>query len=294
MRLERKLLYVKAGMLVTLGDGRRAFLKLYHSSVRKRRRQSGGLVDRERVCLRVLAGLAVPKLIEIDRADLERFAGFASSTASVAQSFVRGRHLDQAGFDPSELLGAWLFLTEHLVAFRRHQILYTDLKAANVLATRRPLRVTQIDFNYAAAASPSGVYPSHCFGYTRGFQAPEHGSTPRLSEAALVYQLGMLLAHCRLGVDNASLRRPRRGLDRLLGDLERMGAPDLARLAHDCLAERPGARPRSYEEVLERAKLAAAHGKPARALRVWRALRDPYAARLADVGLEGPEERDVT
>ncbi len=275
------MLYIKARYVVPLGNGQKAFVKVYDSCLTSRERQLRRLADRERVCLEVLKGLAVPELVEISQEELRRHMGYCPSTY-VAQSYVRGRRLNRSGLRPAELLGAWLFLTEQLVAFRRHQILYTDIKSSNVLAAREPLRITQIDFAYAAAASARGVYVSRSFGYTAGFQAPEHGAIPRLTEASLVYQLGMLLGHSWLGLDNSRLRDRQTGLPALQATLRRMGAAGLAELVAECLAATAKDRPRSFEEVLDRIR---GDETPRAAMRVWKALRAPYARRLAEVGL---------
>lgn len=199
----------------------------------------------------------------------------------MALSDVGGTVLHKAALKPLELIGCWLFLAERLGAFRRHQILYRDCKPANILVQKKPLRVTLIDFNYATAASSRGVYPAHNFGYTAGFQAPEHGSRSSLTEQSVVYQLGMVLAHCWAGL----LAHPRTGLDQLVKGMKRMGAPGLADLLADCLASRFEDRPRNYEEVLRRIHESLDAGIPPGAIRVWKTRRAPYAGRLAEVGL---------
>ena len=280
-----KRVYLKARLIISSGNGRRAFVKVYDSSLRHKKAQSRRLAERERVCLKVLAGLAVPKLVGLPKGELARAMGF-EPTSFVAQAFVPGKPLHKAGMTPRELLGIWMFLAEHLVAVRRHQILYTDCKSSNVLVRRKPLKVTLIDFNYATAANADGIYPSSFFGFTAGFQAPEHGLWASLTEQSVVYQFGMLLANSLAGLSNSSLRNAGKGgLDRLRTSLDKMGAAGLAELLGECLAASAGERPESYEAVLERIKLAVPDGVPPKSVRIWKTLRAPYADRLSEVGL---------
>ena len=155
---------------------------------------------------------------------------------------------------------------------RKRQVLRVNAAIDPALTTQLP---------YA----PERDYPSGRFGYTAGFQAPEHGLTPRLTEQALVFQLGMLLAHSWMGFTNTGLGHPRRGLGRLLKRLDRAGAPALAQLVSDCLASNPEDRPEDYEDVLETIKRTSKGVMPAKSLRIWRNLRAPYADRLAEMGL---------
>ena len=281
---QAKRVYLKARLVIPSGNGRRAFVKIYDSSLREKRVQTKRLAERERVCLRVLAGLAVPKLVDLPKKQLADALGF-EPTSFVAQSFVPGKSLHKAGLTRRELLGAWLFLAEQLVAVRRHQILYTDCKPSNVLVRRKPLKVTLIDFNYATAANADAIYPARHFGFTAGFQAPEHGLRATLTEQSVVYQFGMLLANSMAGLNNSSLSHPSQGLGRLLVSMEKLGAPGLAELLGECLAASADKRPESYEVVLERIKRAVPNGVGPKAVRIWKTLRAPYADRLREVGL---------
>ena len=279
-----KRVYLKARLIIPSGDGRRAFVKVYDTSLRQKKNQSRRLAERERLGLKILAGLSVPKLVPMSKQELARAIGF-EPTSFVAQALVPGKSLHKSGLTPRELLGIWLFLAEHLVAVRRHQILYTDCKPSNVLVRRKPLKVTLIDFNYATAANADGIYPSSFFGFTAGFQAPDHGLNASLTEQSVVYQFGMLLANSLAGLSNSSLRNSGNGLGRLLTSLHKMGAPGIAELLGECLAASADERPESYEAVLERIKLMVPSGVPPKAVRIWKTLRAPYAERLGEVGL---------
>lgn len=280
----RSRLYVKARLVVPVGKRRRAFVKVYDSSRRDQKRRLRRLLERERVCLHVLEGLAVPKLLPLPDGVLEEHLGFKPDVA-VAQSFVSGKPLHKADLTPRELLGSWLFLTEQLVAFRRHQILYTDLKPSNVVVRKRPLKVMQIDFDRAVAASEDGVYTGDVFGYTAGYQAPEMGQNAQLRETSVVFQLGMLLASSWMGLDNCTIRDPDAGLDSLCERVARVGNRALADTVGACLAYAPEKRPSGYEEVLERIKNAIGEPKSRAVVSVWESLRRPYVDRLGEVEL---------
>lgn len=282
-RKHPRFLYLRGRLEVRKGR-KRVFVKLYDTCIPSKRRGLQRRLARERTCLEVLEAFAVPSLVSLSPATLESELGFVP-WAHVAQEFIAGERFSRSSLTPSEALGAWLFLAEHLVAFRRHQILYTDIKPSNVLVCRNPLRVVQIDFDFATVANEQGVYPSDAFGYTAGYQAPEHGQGPSIRESALVFQLGMLLGKALIRVGNSphELRRTR---GKLRAQVAKLGSPAMGKLAADCLAVSPDGRPRDYEQVLERAKKGLpARGTRRKAVSVWKALRAPYVDQLAEVGL---------
>ena len=227
----------------------------------------------------------MPKLVPLPKREIARAIGF-EPTSFVAQAFVPGKSLRKAGMTPRELLGIWIFLAEHLVAVRRHQILYTDCKSSNVLVRRKPLKVTLIDFNYATTANADGIYRSRLFGFTAGFQAPKHGLHASLTEQSVVYQFGMLLANSLAGLSNHSLRHSGHGLGRLLTSLDKIGAPGLAELLGECLAASADERPANYEAVLERINLAVPDGVPPQS---GANLEDPESALCGSVERRGVE-----
>ena len=280
-----RLVMFQACMLVPVGRNGRAFVKINQSSEKGRRRRAILMIERERISLQILEGLAVPRLVPLTARQLKRWTGLVPSNF-VALNEIPGRHMDRARLSPQEIVGVWMFVGEQMAAMRRQAVLYTDIKAANILVRARPLRVVIVDFNYATAVRAGRTYPSGWFGYTIGNQAPEQFLHRPVTEQALVYQLGMLLARCWMGVKNPTLRRRRRGLGRMRAQLRRMGAPGLARLLGDCVAQRASDRPRDYGEVLARFKSAVGRGRPKTAVAVWRKLRAPYAARLARIGPE--------
>ena len=272
-------LYLKARYRLPWG-GREVFLKVFHAASGGKRAFVRRQASRERASLSILRGLAVPALVRLTPDSLRRLLGFRPA-AYLAQEFVPGASLRKAGLPPTEQIGAWLFLLEQLAAFRRRGVLQTDLKPSNVMVTRKPLSARHVDFNLATAVRSSREYPESWFGYTVGYQAPEQGIAARVTERALTYQLGMLLAAGWLGADNSTLMGENAALARLRRELRRLGSPGLARLVGDCLSLSPGARPADYGEALERAKALRSRGLPAAALRVWEELRAPYAGALA-------------
>lgn len=276
------------GRFIVPYRGRRLFVKFTDSHVAEERRTAAVTATSERVALNVLRGLAVPATAPAP-ASLLRGIVSRRPVGLVVMEAVPGRPMNRVDFALPRLFGFWAAVTEQLVAFRRHEILYSDVKCANVLVARSPLRLTLIDFNRVCPVSPKGVYLASHIGFTPGMTAPEHRTERRLTERAVVFQLGMLWAQSisrELGVDNLS--RPRGGLMSVARRTAAEGGAALARLLCDCLAYAPGERPWGYEDVLarlEKAKL------PEASLKTWAALRAPYASRLAQVGLTGPARR---
>jgi len=268
--------------LLPLRDGRVAFVKVSRSDQPWRRRQQREGWAREKTCLEVLSGLAIPSLIPLTPRQLPPSLRPAADAQLLAiQAQVGFEDLDRADLSPAQLVAAWLFVVEQLVAFRRHQVIYTDVKCNNVLARRRPFAVTLIDFDRATALV-KGRRRLGTYGYTAGFQAPETARGAGATERSLVFQAGILLPHILMHTANHDLRAPRRGLARLRPILAELGCDSLVPVVSRCVARRPQDRPRNYEEVLK-AISRVPLGEEVRALR--ETLRRPYAARLAGVGL---------
>lgn len=262
---------LKARFTARLPDGRAVFVKV------------GREDDKDRACLSALNGLAVPRAVCVPKA--WRWAGVPAGRL-VVEERLAGVALDHAGLSPMQLLGAWAFVAEQFVAFRRRQVLYTDIKCTNFLAARRPFKVTVIDFGYATAVENTDRYEHGTVGLTPGFEAPEHRTVPHVNERTIVFQLGMLLLHCWTGALNTQLHDCRIGLPRLRRELERLHAPGVAELASAILAEKPSKRPSGYEAVL--AALRRPGCLPPKALALWRELRDPFERPLAELRLERP------
>lgn len=275
----------------------RVFLKVAASGRPRARQRIWARYRAERVALEVLQGLAVPRPMHLDYAELARAVGALAlldktsrALPWIAESYEgRAFHEHEVLTDPAFLLGAWLFCAEQVVAFRRHQLLYTDLKCNNIVARRRPLRVIIVDFDRVVPLAGNKKQAWAHFGYTPGFEPPEVRTSARPTEAACVFQLGILLAHFLAGTTTSRLLDPRHGILRASSVLDRMGAGNVGELVRACMAQKAGERPQTYERVFEEATR---RRLPDSVLRTWRALRRPYATRLAEVDLEGPESGD--
>lgn len=182
-------------------------------------------------------------------------------------------------------LAMWLFCVEQFVAFRRHQLLYTDIKCSNVVSPDfGATRVLIVDFDRVVPMA--GRVAWRYFGSTKGFDPPELRTAKRPSEASAVYQLGMLLFHWLTNDDNRALGESGRGLGKSVARLTSVGAPGIARLMTETLRGDPAARPRDFEAVLTRAL----SSRLPRAVSVhWATLRAPYRERLDGMGLRGPK-----
>lgn len=268
----------KGRYLVTLRNGMRAFIKVNHSDSRARIRGIQESEQREKTCLEVLEGLAVPKLLTISPRSLGFLNGIPKTSFFACSAYDEAKNLDSAGLTPLELLGAWIFIAEQLTAFRRHQIVYHDIKCSNALVKKNPLRIWLVDFECAAIVERSGR--TIIKGFTPSFAAPETIQKKATTERSLVYELGMLLAHVLARTNNDSLRRW--GLGKALRETARLEASGIGRIMAECLAADPKRRPRNFEEVLRRVR---ATRIPDPALVLWHWLRAPYARRLAEVGL---------
>ena len=247
----------------------------------------------ERTALGVLRGLAVPQVFDMRLSEVP----FMNGNHDLALGLSEGRaaflietyegetfheHRSTKRMQPHTIAGVWLFCLEQFVAFRRHQLLYTDIKCHNVvISSGRPRRVVIVDFDRIVPLASGSGWQN--FGATRDYEPPELRSGPP-SEASCVYQLALLLVHFLANGDNRTLRDENRGLPKVAAVLHRAGAAPLFKLVESSLRNNPRQRPRDYEAMLGAVKRM---NIPSRSLRVWRELRAPYVSRLAEIGLEG-------
>lgn len=274
----------KAHIVTTLRDGRAVFVKALGSHFRGYGDADREAAQREREVLERLEGLAVPRPVRVPRTEGLRCVEGVPCRLLV-QEFISGSALGRAGLTAPELVGAWLFIAEQLAAFRRLGILYTDVKASNVLATRSPLRVTLIDLTGAIEVSADGLYRGSEITSAALYRAPEHVWTASVTERAVVHQLGMLMAACMPGADRDALRDPAQARTAVAGVLTGMKARELAGLVADCLAPTPEARPSGFGAVIAGVQAIPTHKLPPGALETWLRLRAPYAGRLEELGL---------
>lgn len=271
--------------LCTLSDGAKAFVKISNLADARDQRLSRVAIEREKTCLQVLAELAVPEVLPLRKSQLP-MAMRGGKTAFLAQSDA-GKPVDHAGLSDEQLVAAWLFVTEQLVAFKRYQIIYTDLKCANVLAKKRPFQVRVVDFGCAAPAVNGSTLLPRIAGITRGFDPPEIAggdAFEQFSEASCVYQLGMLLAHTLSGLNNDRATHKRSALRRAYAArLRALGAAELIDIVDRCLARDPADRPADYDAVL--AMVQQVELSPAIRRQLAR-LRKPYGPALEELGLQ--------
>lgn len=266
-------------------DGSRIFVKVTRASDPARQRSLVFRAKRERTCLRLLRGLAVPQNVSLGRLgeELQLPAGLRRPVI-VARTFVGEAPIQELSLSVHESVGLWAFVVEQLAAFRAHGVIYTDIKCDNIVGQRSPLRAWFVDFEAASGLAPKGS-PFDNFGTTWGYEAPEvrRGETPR--EHSIVFSTGLVLFQLltKLVPPGLHLRPPaRKGALRALA---RAKAAELAPLLDACLSDDPGERPRNSDDLLARLRALAL---PEPSLLAWRTLRQPFAKRLRALGMEEP------
>jgi serine/threonine protein kinase len=276
----QEIILQRGSYILRLPDGARVFVKASSST------QSGPIdglkeiYEREKVCLKVLRGLAVPKLVSLPKKLLPTCC-LTPGMAFIAQSW-EGEKIDYAGLGPMQALAAWLFVVEQLAAFRRQRILYTDVKCANVLVETNPFRVIIIDFGAATYLAPNSSRLKEC-GFTRGFVPPECRAGHAPTERSLVFPVGILLPHVLSGMTTFSINSSSAGLDHVERILRRIDAADVMEVVRACLADDPAHRPKNYEKLLTKVR---SYQLPEKAKSLWHELRQPYRQRLAALGLK--------
>lgn len=277
-----KIISCSARFLLTTRDGRRLFIKMDISDRAAAKARLRRTARRETTAMRVLAGLAVPRLAVVPEKEMPVLLSQGVGIALV-EEMVGTHPVSLLGLGPREKVAVWAFVAEQLAAFRRRSVLYSDIKADNVIAFRRPLRARIVDFDYALALVPGRRFLDRArVGITPGFDPPEVVARRPITEACLTYQLGMFMVSLLGGGNNRTLRHPRIGLAACSRLVRRWGGADMARLVEDCLKPEPRSRPRDYEAVLTR--LLACSPAP-QTVAVWKKLRDPYAGALRELGL---------
>lgn len=266
-----------------LSDGRRAFIKIAFSDLPDIGPLMRAGIERERTCLQVLRGLAVPTLLKLKRSELP-YPLRDGDSCYIAESYAGDRSLHALNLDRPALIGAWLFVAEQLAAFRGRGILYSDFKCGNICGTRRPFRVTVIDFGACGPLIPGKKYLA-VHGYTPGMQSPEITRGERATERSLVYEFSCLLLHFVTGQNTAEGADPRLHLARGITELGDMEAPDLAGLLQACLSVDPKLRPKNYEELLKKLR---AIRLPSSMTNTWNVLRAPYVDALRESGIVAP------
>jgi serine/threonine protein kinase len=234
------------------------------------------------MCLQILSKFPIPRAVDLNPEEIEGWA-IPPGAPYLATEALPGGPLCRSGLSPMERLGAWLFMVECLVAFRRHELVYTDVKCYNVLVDRKSKTMSVIDFG-SMVVLPQ-IHKFRTFAHTDGFQAPEQITGLRASEATLVYQTAATLGCALVGFKSTDPHRRGHGVAALARSLSERGAPGLGALVRRSLDPDPAVRPKNYEDLLE---AAVRSGIPPTARRFWRQLRRPSAEALEEVGLLGP------
>jgi hypothetical protein len=269
-----------------LRSGRHAFISIDGRGTLVVRRMRGN----DQAHIRQLAGLAIPELVELD--DDERRELVGSYDKPILATRYAGRWLGYYPFSVGQLIGAWLFVLEQLVAMRRRGLLYTDVKFANVVCEPGVKNLRIIDLEGCVPVAHDDRYSFSRVPYTPRFAAPEHlhlvehqRTDAYLTEANLVYQIGWLA----LGAFGAQQRLP---IDadmptrwRIFSEFYMARYPHFYELCRACMHERPELRPRTYEQALTQASSALSAPVYRRAWRVRDRLRMPYSSVLVALGL---------
>lgn len=274
----------KATFIAEFGRDR-VFVKFTDIKIPKDRPDLLGLWRVEKTALKVLNGLAVPERIDLPDATLRRMVD-SPSLHFVTQRHVEGDTPHRLRLSMSQAIAIWLFVVEQLVAFRRRQILYVDVKSQNIVGTVDPLRMTIVDFDRVIVVSPRGIYKTSHVSLTPGWAAPEHTQATHVSERTLVFPVGILLLNLVYPAAwSLNLHQPGGFLSKLSKRLTTAGMPGLARLLKECLDYNVKRRPENYEAVWERARKLLEREVPRRIIDHWRTLRAPYVRALEESDL---------
>ena len=196
-KLNKVFLSERPGMLVkkiTYSDGTSIAVKIRFG----RGLELRNLIQRERIALTFLAGLAAPRISRYSRAKIikefkQRFVNY------IAMSFIPGSGSDRRNFKPADALGLWLFTLEQLAAFRKRDILYTDIKPEHILTTSDLEQACLVDFDSCFMAEPKRIYPRSELFISPLSSPPETFFVDNLTESFAPYQLAMVLGALILG-----------------------------------------------------------------------------------------------
>jgi len=248
-------------------------------------------MEREKVALYVLKGLAVPKLVRIPRKVV------AKLVKSKNFSYTAMENVPWAGcfariFSATQSLGLWAFTLEQLCAFRRRQVLYTDMKHDHIRLSKNLDSALIIDYNDCVMVEQSGLYPHTIMGVTPELAAPEFYFSTILSERVIVYEMGMLLG-AFLNKYFHNFHQEPRAFKKMEAKLSSVDAQDFYFLLRKCISQNPLERPKDLEVLFSQFQQLEL---PSAAIHLWKKLRAPYLKPLAELGFKDPvesEERSI-
>lgn len=251
----------------------------------------GGREDlsREKAAYRLLAGLGIPTEIELSRTERKRLLGSIPGDLLCVE--YSGERFGCYPLTDDQTIGVWAFVGEQLAAMTQRGVLYSDVKYENVVMNERASQVRVIDLEGCTPHRADNRYGVLAAKSTRQFAAPEHQQALDLgrleqtvSEAAIVYQWGMLLVSV-LGKDLDQGRLTEQTQARVQQALSRKGARKVTTLLRRVLSTDPARRPQSFVTLVPLIRAAIDGDGLTEAMRVWRRLRQPLAGALDECGL---------
>lgn len=265
--------------IVKSNDGKKIFVKSHYSEKPDRRVYQA---RSESWCLRKFKDLSIPKIIPLNQVPVNHLP-IHKKAKTLAMEYVAGKDLAQVNFSKAEKIGAWIFLLENLVAMRNFGILYTDIKHLNVIASRRPFKVTLVDFERVVPLLRINSYPRDHFGFSPWFQSPEHKTSQSVTESALVYQFCMMLGFVLTGLSNATLNSQK--LSRLKKVLRKYIDSNAIKIILSGLNDSSKRRPQSMLDLHKKLRTSLKGSTNAEVLSTWDKLRQPYRKAFFKYGI---------
>jgi hypothetical protein len=237
------------------------------------------MLYREKVALEVLKGLAVPKRVFVSHDEVRKLVK-EKQFSHIAMEWVSGKGCFGRKFSSSLSVALWAFTIEQLCAFRRRNILYTDLKHNHLRVSDDVNSAYLIDFDGCVLVEPSGIYPTYALSNTPELSPPEFNFVNTLTERYVVYQIGMLLGSFLLQyfhnnhINTTNFKRIKKKLKK-----SHMG--EVFDLFASCIAKSPSQRPKNLEALFGRLEKIHLSEK---SYLYWNKLREPFEKDLNQLG----------
>lgn len=281
--MEKKILLAKLRLVVTLKNNNQLFCKLNFDNSKEIDSINFRMLKREETCLQILNGFAITPLRKVNKKELSKLLGLNAKNALLTDYF-EGTDLRSANLSVEQKIGLWLFVTEQYAAFRYHQIVYNDIKYSNVLYSEKNMEARIVDFGGAMFLG-DGKFRAARLAHTPDFQAPEQATSLIVTEATIIYQLGIFLANLLCNLSNRYLNSEK-NLKELRLIFEECGAASLFPFILKCTDENPRKRPKNFHTAYNSLRrLAIAGNFPESVLNFYKVLRAPYSRKLDDLDL---------